>query len=57
MVHEGNIKTVFESCDMLSNQIILQSNDSSAEQFNYDITEMGPGMFSKNELPMKKVLY
>ncbi|XP_025411556.1 uncharacterized protein LOC112684318 [Sipha flava] len=41
LVHEGNIKTLFESCDLLSNQILLQSNNSNVGQsFNFETKEM-----------------
>lgn len=46
LVHEGNIKTLFQSCDLLSNQILLQSNNSSVGQsFNYDTTGMEQGIY------------
>jgi len=41
LVHEGNIRgTVFENCDLLSNQLILQPSDS----YNFNSTKIEPGM-------------
>jgi len=41
LIHEGNIKTtVFENYDLLSNQLVLQSIDS---------TKIEPGMLHKIE--------
>jgi len=41
LIHEGNIKTtVFENYDLLSNQLVLQSSDS---------TKIEPGMLYKIE--------
>lgn len=54
LVHEKNLKTtVFDTCNMLSNQFILQTTDPNvAQSYNIETIEIDsePGMFYKIKL-------
>lgn len=54
LVHEKNLKTtVYDTCDFLSNQFILQTTDPNvAQSYNIETIEIHPepGMFYKIKL-------
>lgn len=46
LIHEGNIRTTaFDNYDLLSNQLVIQSNDS----YNFDTAKIETGMLYKIE--------
>lgn len=47
LIHEGNVKpSIFPNYELLSNQIILKSNDSNFERaLNFETVSVEQGMF------------
>lgn len=52
LIHEGNVKpSIFQNYELLSNQIVLKSNDSNTEQaLTFETIGVEKGMFYEIQL-------